>query len=164
MFLEKSWFLTRWHSFWWIWFRNPLLKSRVFIFGVPPHQKLTFFQDKYFQCIRYNNLKRFRGLQIVFEDITLVLPCPNYSLFDFVDEVALIFMNFGLKYPSEIKNFHFFGATSSEINFFQEKCFQFIRYNKLKRFRSPQMVFEGTTLVLPSPINTGLRMVYKNQF
>ena len=26
------------------------------------------------------------------------------------------------------------------------------------------MVFEATTLVLPSPINTGLRMVHKNQF
>ena len=42
-------------------------------------------------------------------------------------------------------------ATSSKINFFQEKCLQFIRYNKLKRFRALQTVFEDIPLVLPCP-------------
>ena len=42
--------------------------------------KINFFQEKYLQFIRYNNLKRFRGLQMVFEDMTLVLPCPNSML------------------------------------------------------------------------------------
>ena len=46
-------------------------------------------------------------------------------------------------------------ATSSKINFFQEKCFQFIRYNKLKRFRALQTVFEDMPLVLPCPIGRG---------
>ena len=67
------------------------------------------------------------------------------------EEVALILMNFGLKCPPEIKNFHFLGATSSKINFFQEKCLQFIRYNKLKRFRALQTVFEDMPPVLPCP-------------
>ena len=67
------------------------------------------------------------------------------------EEVALILMNFGLKCPPEIKNFHFLGATSSKINFFQEKCLQFTSYNNLKRFRALQTVFEDMTLVLPCP-------------
>ena len=60
-------------------------------------------------------------------------------------------MNFGLKCPPEIKNFHFLGATSSKINFFQEKCLQFIRYHKLKKFSALQTVFEDMPLVLPCP-------------
>ena len=60
-------------------------------------------------------------------------------------------MNLGLKSPSEIKNFHLLSATSSKINFFQEKCLQFTSYNNLKRFRALQTVFEDMTLVLPCP-------------
>ena len=73
------------------------------------------------------------------------------------EEVALILMNLGLKSPSEIKKFHLLSATSSKINFFQEKCLQFISYNNLKRFRGLQTVFEDMTLVLPCPSNRGSR-------
>ena len=71
-------------------------------------------------------------------------------------------MNFGLKCPPEIKNFHFLGATSSKINFFQEKCLQFIRYNKLKRFRALQTVFEDTPPVLPCPTYSVIIRTYNH--
>ena len=70
------------------------------------------------------------------------------------EEVALKKWKFLISEGDFRPKFIKMSATSSKINFFQEKCFQFIRYNKLKRFRALQTVFEDMPLVLPCPIDT----------
>ena len=54
-------------------------KIRIFVSASASSSNTNLFQEKCFQFIRYNNLARCRGLKTVFEDMTLVLPCPNIN-------------------------------------------------------------------------------------